>query len=1015
MMKNFITRFNSYPTIMVGILCLLFLQYDLSAQDLLERAKNNENISYATSANKLNDLVDQRRGESSNGSRLTGLFTLSESIPIVQEDSPELDINQAIFLDLDVETLQSLRSSRFDFITLSIPASRTSSITLELVPVNIHAPDYLAVSSSGAVLPSNGVYYRGVVQGIANSTVAITLSDGELSGLISDDFGNYNLGKLKTSDTYAIYNADNLRTQLSDFCGVEYDGFRSEIEETINNTNDNTRSADIVNVHIECDFAMYGNFANDANAVTTFTNNIFNEMATVFFNEGITINLKFLKVWDTSDPYTGTTTNQVLNNFISELPNNAVQGDMAHVFSGKSTDGGGLAQTPSSSLCNFTPYAVTMLNETTFNPFPTYSNWVVVATHEMGHNFGSPHTHSCAWGPNNNLAIDNCVSTGCGLVTNPTPDKELATIMSYCHIGTEGTVYLNKGFGTEPGDLIRAKVAASVSCLDDCTTAPTADFINPQVICVGGTVTYNSLTNCADNQSWTFTGGSPSSSTDLKPEITYNTAGTFIATATASNSIGSDSDSKYIYVQNAPSGASNISGTGSMGGITFFSLSNISNSSDAAISAKYEDFSCEHIAILDVNTEYTLRATYGEWDESGNGNHYFERIKAYIDYNGNGDFSDANEQITSFTGGSVGTRPLSFTTISTPTTNQLLRLRVIVDGQNITGPDYIPANGQVEEYSVFFGDGSVPTSNCPAGLATTNAPAVVISSESACAVVGGNPSGGLLSAPSSSCPAGSTLGYSTDGGNTFNPTIPTYHQTMPITVITRCTCDNDAGIVSLESSVTTTPGTCPTDNGDLGDGECEPSMILSDSDVPGSAGIFRAETTIITATEAGGNTGGNNGSSNVTFSVDMNGYNGSFTQVYVSGNLNGWSGEANPLTDVDGDGIWSSVISLNNGSYEYLYSLDNWAAHEQLTPGTECTVTFDVFTNRLIEVTGDTEVCFAWNTCTSCGGTGGPVTISSGETVSFLAGASVTLNPGFHAESGSIFLADIEDCAPVPH
>jgi len=44
MMKNFITRFNSYPTIMVGILCLLFLQYDLSAQDLLERAKNNENI-----------------------------------------------------------------------------------------------------------------------------------------------------------------------------------------------------------------------------------------------------------------------------------------------------------------------------------------------------------------------------------------------------------------------------------------------------------------------------------------------------------------------------------------------------------------------------------------------------------------------------------------------------------------------------------------------------------------------------------------------------------------------------------------------------------------------------------------------------------------------------------------------------------------------------------------------------------------------------------------------------------
>ena len=64
--------------------------------------------------------------------------------------------------------------------------------------------------------------------------------------------------------------------------------------------------------------------------------------------------------------------------------------------------------------------------------------------------------------------------------------------------------------------------------------------------------------------------------------------------------------------------------------------------------------------------------------------------------------------------------------------------------------------------------------------------------------------------------------------------------------MTRCTCDEDPGLVSIESSVTTAPGTCPTDNGDLGDGECETSMIISDSDIPGSVGIFRAATTILT-------------------------------------------------------------------------------------------------------------------------------------------------------------------------
>ncbi|NCF53672.1 MAG: hypothetical protein GWP31_03270, partial [Bacteroidetes bacterium] len=54
---------------------------------------------------------------------------------------------------------------------------------------------------------------------------------------------------------------------------------------------------------------------------------------------------------------------------------------------------------------------------------------------------------------------------------------------------------------------------------------------------------------------------------------------------------------------------------------------------------------------------------------------------------------------------------------------------------------------------------------------------------------------------------------------------------------------------------------------------------------------------------------------NVTFQVDMNYVTASFTNVYVSGTLNGWSGNSNQLTDPDGDGVYEGTLSLLPGSY----------------------------------------------------------------------------------------------------
>ena len=87
---------------------------------------------------------------------------------------------------------------------------------------------------------------------------------------------------------------------------------------------------------------------------------------------------------------------------------------------------------------------------------------------------------------------------------------------------------------------------------------------------------------------------------------------------------------------------------------------------------------------------------------------------------------------------------------------------------------------------------------------------------------------------------------------------------------------------------------------------------------------------------------------NVTFQVDMNYVTASFTNVYVSGTLNGWSGNSNQLTDPDGDGVYEGTLSLLPGSYEYKFTYDNWTGQESLnaTLDSACTITTGTFTNR---------------------------------------------------------------------
>jgi hypothetical protein len=102
----------------------------------------------------------------------------------------------------------------------------------------------------------------------------------------------------------------------------------------------------------------------------------------------------------------------------------------------------------------------------------------------------------------------------------------------------------------------------------------------------------------------------------------------------------------------------------------------------------------------------------------------------------------------------------------------------------------------------------------------------------------------------------------------------------------------------------------------------------------------------------------------VTFIVDMRDYSGSYNGVYVNGTWNSWCGTCNPMSDPEGDSVWTVTLPLTADSVEYKFTLDGWTGQESLTSGTTCTKTTGIYTNRFAVLNGDTILPgVAWESC----------------------------------------------------
>ncbi len=320
---------------------------------------------------------------------------------------------------------------------------------------------------------SKGLYYHGRVDGAPLSVVAISIFADEVMGIIATDEGNWVVGKLqqqlKNMDLHVIYNDKSMLTPPDFAChSSEKSPLPKASEDEIIVESLATKC---IKLYIECDFKVYQDFSNSVPNATNYATGLMNNVATLYLNDSVQIGISQINIWTSSDPYaSANNTSAMLTAFATQMTN-GFNGDVAHLLSRRSV-GGGIAYL--GILCINQNYYKTGLSanlSTTITPLPTYSWNSMVITHELGHNFGSPHSHACFWN-GNNTRIDNCagnfnVAYQEGNCNSFPPDPVGGgTIMSYCHLSNVG-INLNLGFGPGPGNLIRSEVIAG-NCLTPC-------------------------------------------------------------------------------------------------------------------------------------------------------------------------------------------------------------------------------------------------------------------------------------------------------------------------------------------------------------------------------------------------------------------------------------------------------------------------------------------------------------------------------------------------------------------
>lgn len=419
--------------------------------------------------NKIAEEVQKLQRENIQFKQMS-LLTADSSIS--NKDINEV-VTQFTLAKVDFNKMNQMALNPLDFLELEIPY-QNQNIKILLYRVNLFAKDFkVETDKERNISYQKGVYYRGIIKGNTNSVSAFNFFNGEFNGVFSSaEMGNIVVGKidkLNNKEDYIIYSDANFLIENSFKCGVQ----ETDVQPSTSTVNREASTLKCVTFYYEIDYNLFISNGSNSSTTANWATSVFNNVQTLFANDGITTALNLVYIWTSPDIYEGIgiTSSEYLFAFQNYRP--IINGDVGVLVG---IDPGGLGGVAFlNGLCTNFNYGYSDVDGISIATVPTYSWTTQVMTHELGHLLGSPHTHACVWN-GTSTPIDGCGSqagypeNGCDII-GPIPSSfTKGTIMSYCHLIAGVGISFANGFGIQPATLM-ANTVNSKSCLGtDCTS-----------------------------------------------------------------------------------------------------------------------------------------------------------------------------------------------------------------------------------------------------------------------------------------------------------------------------------------------------------------------------------------------------------------------------------------------------------------------------------------------------------------------------------------------------------------
>ena len=304
-------------------------------------------------------------------------------------------------------------------------------VQLDLERFDVFTDDAFVLAGDKPVQIPDSAYYRGSIVGSPGSRAVLGFKRGGLiDGLITS---GDEVWRVSSEAKLSGFGADRLSI-LEEFRDRPFDcqtgenmaGDPAWLPEGTEGAEPEALPAGIYSysarVAVETDWEFLNKFGGNVNVATDYVADLFAFSSAIYEAEVDTsLYISYLKWWpggnNGSDPWTQSSCSNALNELSGYWTSNrgSVDRTLVHLLSGKST-GCGIAYSPSLCSDNFS-YGLSGSLSGNFNPDSPRSSgfWdILVVSHEIGHNFGSPHTHSYCNTNGNPNPVDACVPANYG-------------------------------------------------------------------------------------------------------------------------------------------------------------------------------------------------------------------------------------------------------------------------------------------------------------------------------------------------------------------------------------------------------------------------------------------------------------------------------------------------------------------------------------------------------------------------------------------------------------------------